>query len=73
MTFREYYKNLKDVKQKRAFRKKIMDATKTEPGTFYTWINRNNASELAKKVIAELLKKEQKELFPEKENELLTN
>ena len=67
MTFFEYYKNLPSIKHKRAFRKKISEATEIEPGTFYTWYNRGNVSALAQKVIAKLLQLPQSELFPEEE------
>ena len=65
MTFFEYYKSLPNIKQKRAFRKQIIEACKIEPGTFYTWINRGRISYLAQTIIAEILQMEQTELFPE--------
>lgn len=67
MTFFEYYKNLPDIKHKRAFRKKVIEATKIEPGTFYTWINRKGVSALAQTIIAEIMAIPQQELFPENE------
>ena len=66
MTFFEIYNKLPDVKQKRAFRKKIIEATKIEPGSFYTWLNRKHVSALAQSVIAATLNIPQSELFPEK-------
>ena len=72
MEFIAYYKK-KSKEEKRELRDKIIDACLIQPPTFYGWLFRGKVPPLAKKVIAELLKKEQKELFPEKENELLTN
>lgn len=69
MTFFNYYKNLPSIKQKRAFRKRIIEACKIEPGTFYTWINRRTVSALAQTIIAEIIDKPQSELFPEKYEE----
>lgn len=67
MTFFDYYKNLPNIKQKRAFRKQIIEACKIEPGTFYTWINRQSVSALAQSVIADIIGLPQTELFPEEE------
>ena len=64
MTFTEIYKAIPDIAKKREFRKKIIDVTLIEPGTFYTWINRKRVSPLAQEKISELLGKRVEELFP---------
>ncbi len=65
MTFFQYYKELEGLVSKRNFRKEIINRTKIEPGTFYTWLQRKKIPLLAQGVISEYMKTSQTELFPE--------
>ena len=67
MTFFDYYRNISDKGQKRAFRKRIIDVCKIEHATFYSWMHRNKVPALAQSVIAEIMQKPQNELFPKNE------
>ena len=62
-----YYQSLPNLKTKRQFRKKIIDACKIEHSTFYTWIYRKIIPALAQNVISEIMHKPTSELFPEHE------
>lgn len=67
MNFFEYYQSLPDLKTKRQFRKKIIEACKIEHSTFYTWIHRKIVPALAQSVISKIMNKPISELFPEHE------
>jgi len=65
MNFFELYKSILDAKQKRFLRREITIACGIEPTTFYTWFKRGIVPKASQKIISNLLKKTQTELFPE--------
>ena len=73
MDFITFYNSITDRYIKRELRKSICEACNAEPSTFYSWKNRNNYPLPVRIKISELLKKSQLELFPENENETISN
>jgi len=67
MNFFDYYQTLPNLKTKRDFRKKIINACKIEHSTFYSWVYRKIIPALAQNVISEIMDKPISELFPEHE------
>ena len=67
MDFFTHYRKIKDRKQKRNLRKKIIESCMIEPSTFYSWIYRKSVTPLSRVKIAEIMQKKVSELFPEVE------
>ena len=72
MEFIAYYQNISEKTEKRELRNKIIDACKIQHSTYYSWLHRKTIPLLAQEKIAEIIGKPVEELFPEKENELVT-
>lgn len=64
MNFKELYQTIPDKREKRKIRNKIIESTKVQHSTFYSWLFRNKIPLLAQEKIAEIMCKPQIELFP---------
>lgn len=67
MNFIDYYKSIKNIIERRDLRNKIMYECGAQLPTFYSWVRRKRFPKLVKQKIAEIVQKEESELFPEKQ------
>ncbi|MFN8255452.1 MAG: hypothetical protein U0W24_07170 [Bacteroidales bacterium] len=68
MNFIDFYQSLKDGKERKTLRNKIIDATYISYPTFFGWIRRKKIPLLAQEKISQILDIPKSELFPENES-----
>jgi len=64
MDFIENYKSILDKREKADLRNEIISRCKVNQSSFYQWIYRKKYPAYAKRIISELMKLPQTELFP---------